>query len=790
MSLVGEERNGNGGADDVFAASKNASFPLHDAAGEGRLHVVRLLLDRGHRASSLDCEGLRASDRARAAGHHELAAELEQCEAASGSGLSMPREVAPLSIKELFGLVQGKSETVASLIAAGRVHAIDGKGDTPLHICAAQGRLQFCDQLIMAGANPSALNFEHKKPHDRAAENGHTMVAGLLQSLLPKGDLVGDIAADPENETACAKPPDSPAAPLQRQADVFDFDDLDLEFDGEEDAEDYHRESEQNDYVATFDALKGRITRLGFEESADLGLGEFDKPRFKIEAEDIVGPLPQTAEFADAARFRSFLDVRMGRSTSSQASPPFTRFYAIADNTLIQWIEAVIEEGACNDDDVDTLIGSIRGSFDAETVRSNLVHELTSLGLFQSHFESPDDAFVTGELPDLEDIFGLLSCICNGSNIRPGMELKRLSARAETQLFRELAVSQKEICRTLVSDALLVSIVLMLGERVATGTVDPGLLTDLDIQHGRQTPDSAFLSDALSYLVSYQIILEEGDATSDDRLHALETVSAMKLSRMAVELIAKGIQANSEFDATRQQIEALLATREQYRQKIMLEHMPLVRRLASKREAHIDDVEDLVHDGIFGLMRSIDLFEPDRGNRFMTYCQFGVRQSISRALDDTGSLVRVPSHRALVLRKVDKLEESIAARMPAEAMIAHISEELEIPADDIRKIRRIPRRAVPFEELHSDCLDVESPQFRDYLADQRRKVIEEFLAGMPERASDVIVRRFGLRGEDEMTLEELGAMYGVTRERIRQIEAKQLTAMSHPAHQRLLRNLL
>jgi RNA polymerase primary sigma factor len=189
-------------------------------------------------------------------------------------------------------------------------------------------------------------------------------------------------------------------------------------------------------------------------------------------------------------------------------------------------------------------------------------------------------------------------------------------------------------------------------------------------------------------------------------------------------------------------------------------------------------------------MRSIDLFEPERGYRFMTYCQFGVRQSISRAQDDTGSLVRVPSHRAVVLRMIDSIEEGIAERLPAEAVIALISEKLEIPADAIRKMRRIPRKPALFEELVPDCLDLESPQFRDYLALQREKVIEEFLSGMSDRAEEIIVRRFGLRGEDEMTLEELGVIYGVTRERIRQIEAKRLTELGHPSRHRLLRNLL
>lgn len=789
MDLAGEGIIRTGGRGNVSAAVKNAPFPLHDAAREGRPRVVRLLLERGHSATALDTDGLRASDRAREAGHHALADELEDREAENLSASPVHSEVECLSIKELIGLVQGKAETVTHLISAGRVHAIDGKGDTALHICAAQGRLQFCDQLIKAGADPSAMNFERKKPHDRAAENGHAMVAGLLRSLLP--DALPDAAMPTEKKPEPAKKA-KPAAlqPIVEDIEAsFDFDDLDLDFEGEEEAEEFHRDIERDDYTASFDAVEGRVTRLGDDDGAEFDFDDVGEIGFRIDAEDVVGPLPQTAENADAATFRSFLDVHRGRRSTVEATAPKTRYHAISDTALLEWVENAVTAEACTEEDIDALIGEIRGSFDPEIVRANLVHELTNLGLLVIEDEA-GEAFSPGEFPDPEDIADLLSCICNGSNMRPGMEFKPLSARAEARLFRELAACQQDICRTLVSDAMLVSVVVMLGERAEAGTIDPSLLTDLDIQHGRQTPDSDVLSAALCYLVGYQTLLEEGDVTSEDRTDALEAVSALKLSRTAVELIAKGVEANPDLDDLRLDIEASLAVREQYRREILLEHLSLVRRQASRREAHIDDIEDLVHDGVFGLMRSIDLFEPDRGNRFMTYCQLWVRQAIGRAHDEAGSLVRVPTHRAVILRKIDKLESEIAEVLPAEALITLISKDMEIPAETVRAMRRIPRRPVPFEELPVDCLDVDSVQFRKYLAIERKEIIEEFLADMPERGADIVVRRFGLRDEDEMTLEELGTIYGVTRERIRQLEAKCLGKMGHPANLRLLRNLL
>lgn len=788
MDLAGEGIIRTGGRDDVSAAVKNESFPLHDAAREGRPRVVRRLLERGHSATALDTEGLRASDRAREAGHHGLADELEDREAECLSTSPVHAEVERLSIKELISLVQGKPEAVTLLISNKRVHAIDGKGDTALHICAAQGRLQFCDQLIKAGADPAAMNFERKKPHDRAAENGHAMVAGLLCSLLPASNSAVTLPPESQAEPVKVRPV-APRPVADIAEETIDFDDLDLDFEGEEEAEEFHRDIKRDVYTASFDTVEGRVTRLGDDDGAEFDFDDLGEVGFRIDADDILAPLPQTAENADTATFRSFIEVHRGRRSTVEVTASKTRYHAISETALVEWVENAIMVEACSEEDIDALIGEIRGSFDPEIVRANLVHELTNLGLLMIE-EDAGEAFVAGEFPDPEDIADLLSCICNGSNMRPGMEFKPLSARAEARLFRELAACQQDICRTLVSDAMLVSVVAMLGERVETGIVDPSLLTDLDIQHGRQTQDNDVLSAALSYLVGYQTLLEEGDVTSEDRTDALEAVSALKLSRTAVELIAKGVEANPDLDDLRLDIEASLAVRERYRREILLEHMSLVRRQASRREAYVPDIEDMVHDGVFGLMRSIDRFEHDRGHRFMTYCQFGVRQTISRAQDDTGSLIRVPSHRALVLRKVDKLEEYIPEGSPAEAVIAIIAEDMGMPPEVIREIRRIPRRPVPFDELAPDCLDVESPQFHDYLSLQGKEIIEEFLADMTQRGADIVVRRFGLRDEDEMTLEELGTIYGVTRERIRQVEAKCLGKMGHPANLRLLRNLL
>ncbi|WP_417628268.1 sigma-70 family RNA polymerase sigma factor [Pararhodobacter aggregans] len=701
-------------------------------------------------------------------------------------------KVERLTIRELFGLVEGKVDTVSALIAQGRIHAIDSKGDTALHICAAQGRLQFCDMLIKAGADPSIRNFDARRPDDRAAENNHVLVAALLGSLLPVESL----------DTPDALPIEPPARVDELAGDAerndgvpeefpeLGIDDFDLDFEAAEDAEDFHERTHRETHVAAFEAVAERVRRFGDDDGFELDLDDIDVYGLRIQADDFAASTPETADFADAATVRSFLDVRMGPKPASWNSTPVTRFHAVDLAAVRRWVEEVIERGHCEEEDADLLVGSMRGSFDGDAVRGNLFHELEPLGLVPGDDTLGGFDTLATNLPDPDDLLESVVAYCSGTNMRPGVALDSLSAPEEARLFRELETARREICQVLVDDPALVSEVILIGERIEAREVGFARLTELDIQKSRQTPDAEVLSSALSYLVGYWTVLEEGDLASEDRNHAFNAVMSMKLSSAAMEQVANGLSGLTGAGEAGSRFLATLKVWESHRNHILLKHLALVRRLAYARMQDGDDVEDLFQDGVIGLMRALEAFDPERGYRFATYGQFGVRQAIARARDEFGGLIRVPAQRAAVLGKLDDIEGRIAERMPAEAMIALLSEALNLPTDVVREFRRIPRRAVEFDELPPEGLDVDSPQYRDHLAHQREEIITDLLAAMPERTADILARRYGLRGEDEMTLEELGEIYGVTRERIRQVEARQLAALAHPSRVKLLRNLL
>lgn len=618
------------------------------------------------------------------------------------------------------------------------------------------------------------------------------MVAELLRSLLPDTipKLIRAAAAEAVVPDRFARPEVSP--PLKNQADdAFDFDDLDLDFDGKEEAEAFHEELGLDSYDAKFEVLDGRVARLGDEDGADLEFEELDDGGFRIKADDIIARRPQTAEFADQATFRSFLDVRRGPSVSRKETAPSTRYHAIADKNLHDWIAWVIDNGNCTLDDIDELVGCIRGSFDVDTVRDNLIHELTSLGLLLSDEDTgwPYEARQVGQLPDADDLEDLVSSICNGSNMRPGMELAPISGRAEARLFEDMASSYENICRTLVGDSMLVAVVVTLGEQVKAGAVDPALVTELDIQHGRQTPDSEVLSAALSYLVGFQTLLEEGEVTAEDRSHALEAVLALKLSEAAIGLITKSVEANSDLEDARQRIVRSAARRAATVEKIALSHLPFLRCLAFRYTA-LGDPEDALQNGFFGLLKAIERFDLNTGYRLMTYSQFHIRNCISRAFLDTGKLIRLPVHVAEKLRRAENAQEYLPLNVGPDILAEIVLEKAEISWREYERLKNIASEFEEFDESDYEPLFPEWDQFDHILAGQAEVAVCNVLAGLDDRKRTVLEMRFGFGEYDEHTLEECGAKFGVTRERIRQIEVNALQQLKHPSRSKLLRELL
>ena len=216
-----------------------------------------------------------------------------------------------------------------------------------------------------------------------------------------------------------------------------------------------------------------------------------------------------------------------------------------------------------------------------------------------------------------------------------------------------------------------------------------------------------------------------------------------------------------------------------------------MRRFASRNVEEGEDPEDVFQVAFMGLQRATRRFDPERGYRFLIYATYWMRQAITRWRAGEGAAVRIPVHRNEKITKLDRALERLDVRVGGAVSDLELAEELEWTIDEVRQFRGIPREAEYPASLDDwDNLLPEPSEGDDFDQAETERIVTEALADLPERQADVIRMRFGIGRETDMTLEEIGQIYGVTRERIRQIEAKGLDRLSHPGRKRRLLELL
>jgi len=276
----------------------------------------------------------------------------------------------------------------------------------------------------------------------------------------------------------------------------------------------------------------------------------------------------------------------------------------------------------------------------------------------------------------------------------------------------------------------------------------------------------------------------------------LELARRCQRGRAAEEQLKKGIPDHE----ARQRLLEEMEEGHKARERLVKANSRLVVSVARKYLGRGVPFADLIQEGNLGLMRAIERFDPERGYRFSTYAIWWIRQAISRAVTYQGRTIRLPAHVVEEITRLNRASRRLTRALGREPNEEELAEEMDISQEKVADLTRVAAEPVsldiPVGEDEISTLaefiedEVTPPPTAEASHSLLEEQLEEALASLAPREAEVIRLRFGLEGDRSYTLEEVGQKIGLTRERVRQIQAEALRRLRHPSRSRLLKGYL
>lgn len=716
--------------------------------------------------------------------------------------------------------ITGVEIAVKFHIARGdNLDARDSGGATALMLAAARRKKGVIRLLLAAGANPGLLDSKGRGGIVYAERGGCLECITLLREAsgvfgrLNGGGISDEASSAPSDLKACpatealqvthASEYETVGTVNQDRVTMFDdcpsarqdsklesasseLDDL-FNFETEEAPEEFFARSNSESASGSFVAIIGSEPLVLDDRGMDW---ELDLSSAQITGDGIGGKTPVTA---DPGSDNDFLKVRnRGRKSVKRAVLQTGTRLSIDPEICIAWAEETLMKGWCSYDDVDRLVNVSEGNVSFEELRINLQRNLEAAGFAPIDRSDEQDLVQWDTRSDVSsgDLAEAVEALLTRKVLLPGTQKFRMDKSYEQQLVEPIAKAKRELQLGILASDAAVAVILEAFDSIRDGRRSPdsvslNIITPSRLSHTEMDEIMAAVETLRFWLASGRAM--EGKR----RREALEALDALDISLVFHKEMVCSLAQQKESIEHSIQLNRLISLYEAATARLIHEHLPFARRFAARNVGKGEDPEDVFQVVFTGLQRSTRRFDLKRGDRFVIYCTFWMQQALMRWRADEGRSIRVPAHRYQNLMMLDRALAKLDVQTDNLVSDNKLAVELGWSTDQVREFRRIPRNAEYFESIEDwdELLPVQ--EHEDIFSDAETvKIVGDALAELDSREAAVIKMRFGIGLDKEMTLEEIGTYYNLTRERIRQIETKAIQRLSLPARKARLKKLM